>query len=124
MQIWLPEKVFSTVLYIYGECVCINVCFICVIFLCASVVKPQSPAYRLILRHFGQEILLDNGEIDRQKLGQIIFSNPEKRRLLNSITHPEIHKEMFKQILLYFIKGTLTHMHKTKQIMSMHESRE
>ncbi len=78
-------------------------------FLCASVVEPQSPAYRLILQHFGREILLDNGEIDRQKLGQIIFSSPEKRKLLNSITHPEIHKEMFKQILHYFIKGTLTH---------------
>uniref|UniRef100_A0A673FFB5 Dephospho-CoA kinase domain containing n=1 Tax=Sinocyclocheilus rhinocerous TaxID=307959 RepID=A0A673FFB5_9TELE len=73
-----------------------------------SVVEPQSPAYRLIVQHFGQEILLDNGEIDRQKLRQIIFSSPKKRRLLNSITHPEIHKEMFKQILLYFIKGTLT----------------
>ncbi|XP_016327489.1 dephospho-CoA kinase domain-containing protein-like [Sinocyclocheilus anshuiensis] len=70
-----------------------------------KVVEPQSPAYRLIVQHFGQEILLDNGEIDRQKLGQIIFSSPKKRRLLNSITHPEIHKEMFKQILLYFIKG-------------------
>uniref|UniRef100_A0A8C1UN61 Dephospho-CoA kinase domain containing n=1 Tax=Cyprinus carpio TaxID=7962 RepID=A0A8C1UN61_CYPCA len=59
----------------------------------------------LIVQHFGREILLDNGEIDRQKLGQIIFSSPEKRKLLNSITHPEIHKEMFKQILLYFLKG-------------------
>ncbi|XP_055038760.2 dephospho-CoA kinase domain-containing protein [Misgurnus anguillicaudatus] len=70
-----------------------------------KVVEIESPAYRLILQHFGREVLLENGEIDRQKLGQIIFSNPEKRRLLNSITHPLIHKEMFKQILLYFIKG-------------------
>lgn len=70
-----------------------------------KVVEPQTAAYRLIVRHFGQEVLSENGEIDRKKLGQIIFSSPEKRRLLNSITHPEIHKEMLKQILLYFIKG-------------------
>ncbi|KAI7792898.1 dephospho-CoA kinase domain-containing protein isoform X1 [Triplophysa rosa] len=70
-----------------------------------KVVEFQSPAYKLILQHFGREVLLENGEIDRKKLGQIIFSNPEKRRLLNSITHPLIHKEMFRQILLYFIKG-------------------
>uniref|UniRef100_A0AAR2J140 Dephospho-CoA kinase domain-containing protein n=2 Tax=Pygocentrus nattereri TaxID=42514 RepID=A0AAR2J140_PYGNA len=70
-----------------------------------KVVEPHSPAYRLVVQHFGQEVLLENGEIDRQKLGHIIFSSPEKRRLLNSITHPEIHKAMLKQILLYFIRG-------------------
>ncbi|KAJ8414386.1 hypothetical protein AAFF_G00052560 [Aldrovandia affinis] len=70
-----------------------------------QVVEPNSPAYRRIVQHFGPDILLENGEIDRQKLGQIIFSSTEKRRLLNSITHPEIHKAMFKQILLYFLRG-------------------
>ncbi|TRY69625.1 hypothetical protein DNTS_032744 [Danionella cerebrum] len=60
-----------------------------------KVVEPQSVAHRLIVQHFGREVLLDNGEIDRKKLSQIIFSSPEKRRLLNSITHPEIHKEIY-----------------------------
>ncbi|KAL0984431.1 hypothetical protein UPYG_G00141400 [Umbra pygmaea] len=70
-----------------------------------KVVEPSSPAYLKIVKHFGPEILLENGEIDRQKLGQLIFTNEDKRRLLNSITHPEIHKAMFKQILFYFIRG-------------------
>ncbi|XP_030625964.1 dephospho-CoA kinase domain-containing protein [Chanos chanos] len=70
-----------------------------------TVVEPQSPAYSLIVQHFGAEVLQENGEIDRKKLGHIIFANADKRRLLNSITHPEIHKAMFKQILLYFLKG-------------------
>ncbi|XP_076827148.1 dephospho-CoA kinase domain-containing protein [Brachyhypopomus gauderio] len=70
-----------------------------------KVVEPHTPAYRLILQHFGPEVLLENGEIDRQKLGQIIFSDADKRRLLNSITHPEIHRAMLKQILLYFLRG-------------------
>ncbi|NXG10389.1 DCAKD protein, partial [Sakesphorus luctuosus] len=70
-----------------------------------DVVKPHSKAHQQILRHFGTGILLENGEIDREALGNIIFSQPEKRRLLNSITHPEILKEMLKQILKYFVLG-------------------
>lgn len=70
-----------------------------------SVVQPHSKAHQQILQHFGTEILLENGEINREALGNIIFSQPEKRRLLNSITHPEILKEMLKQVLKYFVLG-------------------
>lgn len=69
------------------------------------MVEPHSRAYSRIVYHFGPEILLENGEIDRQKLGELIFASEEKRRLLNSITHPEIHKAMLKEILFYFLKG-------------------
>ena len=74
-------------------------------FISIAVVEPHSLAFSKIVRHFGPEILLENGEIDRQKLGQLIFASEEKRRLLNSITHPEIHKAMLKQILFYFLRG-------------------
>ncbi|KAM7029827.1 LOW QUALITY PROTEIN: dephospho-CoA kinase domain-containing protein [Acridotheres tristis] len=70
-----------------------------------QVVQPHSKAHQQILQHFGTEILLENGEINREALGNIIFSQLEKRRLLNSITHPEILKEMLKQILKYFVLG-------------------
>ncbi|KAE8284104.1 Dephospho-CoA kinase domain-containing protein [Larimichthys crocea] len=70
-----------------------------------KVVEPHTPAYSRIVYHFGPEILLENGEIDRQKLGQLIFTSEEKRKLLNSITHPEIHKAMLKEILFYFLRG-------------------
>ncbi|XP_058279624.1 dephospho-CoA kinase domain-containing protein isoform X2 [Hirundo rustica] len=70
-----------------------------------QVVQPHSKAHQQILQHFGTEILLENGEINREALGNIIFSQPEKRRLLNSITHPEILKEMLKQVLKYFVLG-------------------
>lgn len=70
-----------------------------------SVVEPHTRAYSRIVYHFGPEILLENGKIDRQKLGQLIFASEEKRRLLNSITHPEIHKAMLKEILFYLLKG-------------------
>uniref|UniRef100_A0A8B9FDD0 Dephospho-CoA kinase domain-containing protein n=1 Tax=Amazona collaria TaxID=241587 RepID=A0A8B9FDD0_9PSIT len=70
-----------------------------------QVVQPHLKAYQQIVHHFGTEILLENGEINREALGSIIFSQPEKRQLLNSITHPEIQKEMLKQILKYFVLG-------------------
>ncbi|XP_028825790.1 dephospho-CoA kinase domain-containing protein isoform X2 [Denticeps clupeoides] len=70
-----------------------------------TVVEPGTPTYGRIVQHFGPDVLREGGEIDRQKLGQVIFSSEEKRRLLNSITHPEIHKAMLKQILLYFLRG-------------------
>ncbi|NXG80497.1 DCAKD protein, partial [Baryphthengus martii] len=70
-----------------------------------EVVRPRSKAYRQIVRYFGTGILLENGEINREALGNIIFSQPEKRQLLNSLTHPEIQKEMLKQILKYFVQG-------------------
>ncbi|XP_007437097.1 dephospho-CoA kinase domain-containing protein [Python bivittatus] len=70
-----------------------------------QVVQPCFQAYQRIVHSFGPEILLENGEINREALGSIIFSQPEKRKLLNSITHPEIQKEMLKQILKYFVLG-------------------
>ncbi|XP_061445537.1 dephospho-CoA kinase domain-containing protein [Rhineura floridana] len=70
-----------------------------------QVVQPRFLAYRRIVHSFGPEILLETGEINREALGSIIFSQPEKRQLLNSITHPEIQKEILKQILKYFVLG-------------------
>ncbi|XP_017932113.1 LOW QUALITY PROTEIN: dephospho-CoA kinase domain-containing protein [Manacus vitellinus] len=70
-----------------------------------EMVQPHSKAHQQILWYFGTEILLENSEINREALGNIIFSQPEKGQLLNSITHPEILKEMLKQILKYFVLG-------------------
>ncbi|XP_061911520.1 dephospho-CoA kinase domain-containing protein [Entelurus aequoreus] len=70
-----------------------------------KVVEPHTAAHSRIVFHFGPEVLLESGEIDRQKLGRLIFADEGKRKLLNSITHPEIHKEMLKQIVFYFLRG-------------------
>lgn len=61
-------------------------------------VKNGEPAYYRIIEEFGQDILIENGEIDRPKLGSIIFHNEEKRRVLNEITHPEVRKRMLAQV--------------------------
>ncbi|MGG3469704.1 dephospho-CoA kinase [Neobacillus pocheonensis] len=62
-----------------------------------AVMKGES-AYFKIIEEFGQGILLEDEEIDRQKLGSIIFHQTEKRQMLNQIVHPEVRKRMSEQI--------------------------
>jgi len=62
-----------------------------------KVVEPGKEAYQAIVRHFGPDILLADGWIDRKKLGEIVFSNEAERQTLNSIVHPEVRKEMRRQ---------------------------
>jgi dephospho-CoA kinase len=54
--------------------------------------------YQKIVDVFGVEMLTPEGQIDRKRLGQIIFSNPEKRLLLNSLTHPDVIAEILSRI--------------------------
>lgn len=70
-----------------------------------EVVEPGKEAYKGIIDAFGQEVLQTNGEIDRQKLGSIVFHNEEKRLLLNRIVHPAIRMEMNRQKDMYIEQG-------------------
>ena len=69
------------------------------------VVKPGKPAWHKIRKEFGSEVFLDTNELDRTKLGDIIFNDVEKRKKLNAITHPEIYKEIYWQTFKYFLQG-------------------
>ncbi|MCY7530761.1 dephospho-CoA kinase [Bacillus altitudinis] len=62
-----------------------------------EAVSKGSPALHQIVQTFGEEVLLPNGELNRQQLGAIIFSDEEKRKKLNAIVHPEVRKEMLEQ---------------------------
>jgi dephospho-CoA kinase len=59
-----------------------------------NVVEIGEKAYQQIINTFGHEILLDNGEINRTKLGGIVFYDEEKRMQLNSIVHPAVRERM------------------------------
>lgn len=61
------------------------------------VVEPGTPTLEKISEVFGKEVLLENCELNREKLGEIIFHNPAKRVELNSIMHPAIRQEMLRQ---------------------------
>lgn len=55
-----------------------------------EVVAPGSAGLKLVVDAFGPEVLRQDGGLDRATLGEIVFSNHEKRQLLNSILHPLI----------------------------------
>jgi dephospho-CoA kinase len=48
-----------------------------------DVLKKGAGGYKRVVAAFGEDILQANGEVDRPKLGQIVFSDPGKRQLLN-----------------------------------------
>jgi dephospho-CoA kinase len=55
-----------------------------------EVVAPASAGLKLVTEAFGDQILREDGALDRAKLGSIVFSDGEKRAQLNSILHPLI----------------------------------
>ncbi|MGQ9631947.1 MAG: dephospho-CoA kinase [bacterium] len=63
-----------------------------------EVVKPRRRAWREIVKHFGKEILQEDGTIDRRKLGRIVFSDKRKLQILNDIVHPEVYRRMWKAV--------------------------
>ncbi len=63
-----------------------------------EVVEPGTEGLRRIVKEFGREILLPTGRLNRKMLGAIVFSEPGKRQLLNSILHPLIIDEQDKWV--------------------------
>lgn len=55
-----------------------------------EMLKRGSPAYDDLIETFGTEVLDENGDISREKLGRLVFQNPEMRERLNEIVHPRI----------------------------------
>ena len=66
-----------------------------------EVVAPGTPGLNALAEAFGAEILRADGTLDRVRLGAIVFSNEEKRRLLNSILHPLIITAQDEQLRLW-----------------------
>ena len=55
-----------------------------------DVTAPGQYAYLEIVHRFGREILKEDGEIDRKRLGEIVFADPFRRAELEEVTHPRI----------------------------------
>lgn len=55
-----------------------------------KILERGSPALDEVVNSFGKAILHPNGSLNRKKLGNIVFSNPNKLDLLNKITHKHI----------------------------------
>jgi len=60
-------------------------------------VEKGEPGYSKIVEHFGTEILLEDGSLNRAKLGEIVFRDEKQRAVLNGIVHPEVRNRMNKK---------------------------
>ena len=63
-----------------------------------TIVAPGQPALREIIDTFGSEYLQHDGQLDRAALRTLVFSDEEKRRQLERITHPRIREELARQM--------------------------
>ncbi len=62
------------------------------------VVEPGRPALARIVEHFGPGVLLEDGQLDRAALRQLIFADPDQRRWLEALLHPLIGQEIFSYL--------------------------
>ena len=58
--------------------------------LAREVVEPGTDGLAEVAEAFGPEVLADDGGLDRAALGAVVFADPRRRELLNSIIHPRV----------------------------------
>ncbi|MDX7986585.1 dephospho-CoA kinase [Xenorhabdus sp. 12] len=63
-----------------------------------DVVAPGTPALQAISEHFGSDILLLDGNLNRAQLRQKVFTSPEEKQWLNALLHPLIQAETQRQL--------------------------
>jgi dephospho-CoA kinase len=66
-----------------------------------EALKPNTEIWRKVMAAFGTKIVKPNGEIDRKKLGKIVFGNPEALARLNNIMHPWMYGTVKAQLEEY-----------------------
>ena len=66
--------------------------------LARKVIEKDTPGYSKVVDSFGANILDNNDSIDRAKLREAVFHDSEKRKILESITHPLVRELMVQKI--------------------------
>ena len=67
---------------------------------------PNTESFREVVEAFGRDILQPTGEIDRRKLGAIVFSDPQQMAKLNGIMHPRMAGMVGERIEKLRTQGT------------------
>ena len=62
-----------------------------------EAIEPGTSGFDEVISHFGEKVLED-GEIDRKKLGAIVFSHPSERKALEAIIHPRVQQLLAEKI--------------------------
>jgi dephospho-CoA kinase len=63
-----------------------------------SLIEPGTPAYKKIIKAFGRDVVKADGEIDRRKLGKLVFKDKALLNKLNRILHPGVIRIINKMI--------------------------
>jgi dephospho-CoA kinase len=63
-----------------------------------EIVKPGTPALVKIVEAFGPEVLFTDGNLNRETVRGLIINDPQKKSILNSITHPYINRIVFDEM--------------------------
>ncbi|MEY3663607.1 MAG: hypothetical protein RI919_1123 [Actinomycetota bacterium] len=74
--------------------------------LARRALDPGTPGLAKVLEQFGSDLLLADGNLDRQKLAEVVFNAPEKRKKLEEIVHP-IVRELAAQALADAPEGSI-----------------
>lgn len=62
------------------------------------IMEPGRPALAAVAEHFGRDILMPDGQLDRAALRKIVFADPAERQWLEALTHPLIGEEIRSQL--------------------------
>ncbi len=70
-----------------------------------QIYQPDSPAWREIVAAFGRGVLTPEGEIDRSRVGKVVFGSPDLLKRFNQIVHPKMYQVAEEQIKEYRKQG-------------------
>jgi dephospho-CoA kinase len=76
-----------------------------------AVVAKGTPGLAAVVQQFGEDILRADGELDREALGRIVFTDPDQLATLNAIVHPLVGEESARQIALAEASGAPVLIH-------------
>jgi dephospho-CoA kinase len=66
--------------------------------LARRAVEPGTPGLQKVIDAFGSDVLKPDGSLDREAVAAKVFADPDKRKLLESVTHPEVFRLYHEEI--------------------------
>ena len=70
-----------------------------------EAMKPDSKVWKLLVEEFGSEIVSAGREVDRSRLGQIVFNDSDALKRLSDIIHPEVDRILEKRLDEYRLRS-------------------